>query len=123
MDSTSLVMSPVEIKNPNLERYPLFASKLKRIIQCDIGEGDALFLPSFWYVLIFLSDLALKRTYGILIGGMKFKASLIYILVTSQLIIGMHHCGTKSSPVPRAGSSSTSRNIGLYSKNSRRGGV
>jgi jumonji domain-containing protein 7 len=52
MDSTSLVMSPVDIKKPNFERYPRFASKVGRMIKCDIAEGDALFLPSFWSVFL-----------------------------------------------------------------------
>ena len=47
LDSTSMVMSPVDIKSPNLERFPKFAEATP--MTCEIGPGDILFLPSFWW--------------------------------------------------------------------------
>lgn len=45
--STSMVMSPVDITKPDLERYPLFRKASR--IQCTIHSGDILFLPAFWW--------------------------------------------------------------------------
>ncbi|XP_052226244.1 uncharacterized protein LOC127841457 [Dreissena polymorpha] len=47
MDSTSMVMSPVDITNPAFERFPLFGEV--RPLNCTIEEGDVLFIPSFWW--------------------------------------------------------------------------
>lgn len=46
MESVALVMSPVDIKRPDLERFPNFA-KAKEF-KCSIQEGDVLYLPAFW---------------------------------------------------------------------------
>jgi len=46
-DSTSLVMSPVDISHPDLERYPLF--KKAKSMECTIEAGEVLYLPSFWW--------------------------------------------------------------------------
>lgn len=40
--------SPVNFFNPDLEKYPLFA-KVKGKMLVEIGPGDILFLPSFWW--------------------------------------------------------------------------
>ena len=48
LDSTSMVMSPVNIKMPDMMRYPLFAKAIKKSITCTIHKGDVLFMPSFW---------------------------------------------------------------------------
>lgn len=47
MDSTSMVMSPVDIKAPDYHRFPLFKSAMP--LNCTISEGDALFMPAFWW--------------------------------------------------------------------------
>ncbi len=47
LESTSMVMSPVDILKPNLERFPKFV-KTKRM-ECTIGPGDVLFMPAFWW--------------------------------------------------------------------------
>eukprot|EP00049_Salpingoeca_infusionum_P016098 m.324128 g.324128 ORF g.324128 m.324128 type:complete len:519 (+) comp16008_c0_seq4:132-1688(+) len=47
MDSTSMVMSPVDLQRPNPERFPEFRHATS--ISCHVQEGDALFLPSFWW--------------------------------------------------------------------------
>lgn len=47
MESTSMVMSPVDIRQPDFERFPLF--KDARPLNCTIHEGDVLFMPSFWW--------------------------------------------------------------------------
>ena len=46
-ESTSLVMSPVDILNPNYERFPNFKSA--RPMNCTVGPGQMLFLPSYWW--------------------------------------------------------------------------
>ena len=47
LDSTSMVMSPIDIKKPDFARFSNFtrASPLK----CVLEEGDVLFMPSFWW--------------------------------------------------------------------------
>ncbi|OQR87611.1 phospholipase A2, group IVB [Achlya hypogyna] len=47
MESTSMVNSPVDIDAPDLQRYPRFAAA--RPMTCKIHQGDALYLPSFWW--------------------------------------------------------------------------
>eukprot|EP00118_Oscarella_pearsei_P018058 m.182497 g.182497 ORF g.182497 m.182497 type:complete len:482 (+) comp39295_c0_seq9:3846-5291(+) len=47
LDSTSMVMSPVDIKKPDLERFPAFAQVAP--MQCTIHPGDVLFMPAFWW--------------------------------------------------------------------------
>jgi len=47
MQSTSMVMSPVDIKKPNYERYPLFRNT--KAFNCTVGPGEILFLPSYWW--------------------------------------------------------------------------
>lgn len=47
MDSTSMVMSPVDLQRPDLERYPLFADA--KSVRCRIEPGDMLYMPSFWW--------------------------------------------------------------------------
>ncbi|KAK3728899.1 hypothetical protein RRG08_051549 [Elysia crispata] len=47
LDSTSMVMSPVDLKRPDLKRFPLFADT--RPMKCSIKEGEVLFMPAFWW--------------------------------------------------------------------------
>jgi jumonji domain-containing protein 7 len=47
LDSTSMVMSPVDISNPNLDRFPRFQHT--NSLECTIRPGDVLYLPSFWW--------------------------------------------------------------------------
>ena len=47
LESTSMVMSPVDIQDPDLERFPRFA-EAKRL-HCSLGPGDVLFMPAFWW--------------------------------------------------------------------------
>ncbi|PIK52306.1 putative jmjC domain-containing protein E-like [Apostichopus japonicus] len=47
LDSTSMVMAPVDILNPDFERFPEFAKA--RPLNCTIDEGDVLFMPAFWW--------------------------------------------------------------------------
>lgn len=47
LESTSMVMSPVDILNPDYRRFPKF--KEARALNCTINEGDVLFMPSFWW--------------------------------------------------------------------------
>ena len=42
-----MVMSPVDISSPDLERFPLFAGA--RRTQCVLKPGDVLFMPAFWW--------------------------------------------------------------------------
>ena len=46
-DSTAMVMSPVDPKAPDLERYPRFANA--KPYHCTVRPGDALFMPSFFW--------------------------------------------------------------------------
>ncbi|OWF48355.1 uncharacterized protein LOC110453150 [Mizuhopecten yessoensis] len=47
VDSTSMVMSPVDILRPDFEKFPRFASAMP--LNCTLMEGDVLFMPSFWW--------------------------------------------------------------------------
>lgn len=47
MESTSLVMSPVDILNPDFALFPNFNEA--RPMNCTVGPGQMLFLPSFWW--------------------------------------------------------------------------
>ncbi|XP_001626527.2 bifunctional peptidase and (3S)-lysyl hydroxylase Jmjd7 [Nematostella vectensis] len=47
LDSTSMVMSPVDILKPDYERFPKFQGV--RAMNCTINEGEVLFMPSFWW--------------------------------------------------------------------------
>ncbi|KAL8618973.1 hypothetical protein ACOMHN_018356 [Nucella lapillus] len=47
LDSTSMVMTPVDILNPHLGRFPKFGSA--RPMSCTIREGEVLFMPAFWW--------------------------------------------------------------------------
>ncbi|KAJ8023648.1 JmjC domain-containing protein 7 [Holothuria leucospilota] len=47
LDSTSMVMSPLDILNPDFKRFPRFADA--RPLNCTINEGDVLFMPAFWW--------------------------------------------------------------------------
>lgn len=47
LQSTSMVMSPVDILQPDFEQFPNFRHAKK--LQCHLEPGDALFMPSFWW--------------------------------------------------------------------------
>ena len=47
LESMALVMSPVDIKKPDFNRFPLF--KKARPMKCRLTPGDALFMPAFWW--------------------------------------------------------------------------
>ncbi|XP_069132177.1 uncharacterized protein [Argopecten irradians] len=47
VDSTSMVMSPVDILKPDFQKFPQFASAMP--LNCTLREGDVLFMPSFWW--------------------------------------------------------------------------
>ncbi|XP_006818312.2 bifunctional peptidase and (3S)-lysyl hydroxylase Jmjd7-like [Saccoglossus kowalevskii] len=47
LDSTSMVMSPVDILKPEFQRFPEFGKTFP--LNCTIDEGDILFMPSFWW--------------------------------------------------------------------------
>ncbi|KDO23104.1 hypothetical protein SPRG_11948 [Saprolegnia parasitica CBS 223.65] len=48
LQSTSMVNSPVDMNNPSdMRKYPRFQDTTP--LRCIIHEGDALFLPSFWW--------------------------------------------------------------------------
>ncbi|CAD5126177.1 DgyrCDS14347 [Dimorphilus gyrociliatus] len=46
-DSTSMVMSPVDVKKPDFTKFPNFAKT--RPLNCTISRGDVLYMPSFWW--------------------------------------------------------------------------
>ncbi|XP_023931467.1 jmjC domain-containing protein 7 [Lingula anatina] len=47
LDSTSMVMSPVDIRNPDFQRFPKFAGAYP--MNCTINEGEVLFMPAYWW--------------------------------------------------------------------------
>ncbi len=47
LESTSMVMSPVDILRPDLDRFPNFAKA--RRLHCVLQPGDILFMPAFWW--------------------------------------------------------------------------
>ncbi len=42
-------MSPIDIKNPDFKRYPLFTNQVNRVMNCTVEKGEVLFLPAFWW--------------------------------------------------------------------------
>jgi len=48
LESTSMVMSPIDIEAPNFEKFPLFLFAPESM-DCTINEGEVLFLPAFWW--------------------------------------------------------------------------
>jgi hypothetical protein len=42
-------VSMVEVRNPDLARYPQFSEALRRARVAELEPGDALFIPSMWY--------------------------------------------------------------------------
>ena len=48
LESTSMVMSPVDIERADLERFPNF-SRASKPLHCVLRPGDALFMPAFWW--------------------------------------------------------------------------
>ncbi|XP_066275806.1 uncharacterized protein [Branchiostoma lanceolatum] len=49
LDSTSMVMSPVDILKPNFKRFPKFAEAVP--VNCTIEEGEVLYMPAHWWHL------------------------------------------------------------------------
>jgi jumonji domain-containing protein 7 len=65
MESTSMVHSPVDIDNIDLNRYPLSKSIPDSVMKCDVSAGDAIYLPSyFWHEVTFrLINISLHYIY------------------------------------------------------------
>jgi hypothetical protein len=42
-------ISMVELRSPDLQRYPKFAEAMKHALIADLEAGDALFIPSMWW--------------------------------------------------------------------------
>ena len=47
LESTSMVMSPIDILKPDYDRFPKF--KNVPAMNCTIEEGDVLYMPAFWW--------------------------------------------------------------------------
>ncbi|KAI8781130.1 jmjC domain-containing protein E [Biomphalaria glabrata] len=47
LESTSMVMSPVDISDPDLKRFPKFADL--QPLNCTIQAGEVLYMPAFWW--------------------------------------------------------------------------
>ncbi|KAL5473204.1 hypothetical protein EMCRGX_G027656 [Ephydatia muelleri] len=47
LESTSMVMSPVDPAHPDLQRFPNYSKANK--LECTLRPGDALFMPAFWW--------------------------------------------------------------------------
>ena len=47
VDSTSMVMSPINILKPDYVKFPKYANT--RPLNCTIKEGDILYIPAFWW--------------------------------------------------------------------------
>ncbi|XP_066934010.1 bifunctional peptidase and (3S)-lysyl hydroxylase JMJD7-like [Clytia hemisphaerica] len=47
LDSTSMVMSPIDILKPDFDRFSNFTRA--KPMECHLNEGDVLFLPAFWW--------------------------------------------------------------------------
>ncbi|XP_028404922.1 bifunctional peptidase and (3S)-lysyl hydroxylase JMJD7-like [Dendronephthya gigantea] len=47
LDSTSMVMSPIDILRPDYKHFPKFREVPG--MKCTIREGDVLYMPSFWW--------------------------------------------------------------------------
>lgn len=42
-------VSMVDIRSPDLDRFPLFSEAMKHAIQVDLGPGDAIYVPTLWW--------------------------------------------------------------------------
>jgi hypothetical protein len=42
-------VSMVDLRNPDLDRYPRFAQALEQAQVAELGPGDALYIPYFWW--------------------------------------------------------------------------
>lgn len=42
-------VSMVDIRSPDLQRYPLYAHAMKHAIQVELGPGDAIYIPTLWW--------------------------------------------------------------------------
>jgi len=62
-ESTSLVMSPVDLSHPDLKRYSLFKNAVS--MTCTIEAGDVLYLPSFWWHEVKSSPDKFKRNIAV----------------------------------------------------------
>jgi len=47
LESTSMVMSPVDIKSPDVKRFPRIMKTAP--LNCTISPGEMLFMPAFWW--------------------------------------------------------------------------
>ncbi|KAH9495848.1 hypothetical protein Btru_015241 [Bulinus truncatus] len=47
LESTSMVMSPVDLSNPDFKRFPKFA--VLEPLKCTIKAGEVLYMPAFWW--------------------------------------------------------------------------
>lgn len=47
LESTSMVMSPFDIRKPDFQKFPAFGESMP--LNCTIDEGDVLFMPAFWW--------------------------------------------------------------------------
>lgn len=47
LESTSMVMSPIDIAQPDLQRFPNYSKANK--LTCTLRAGDILFMPAFWW--------------------------------------------------------------------------
>ena len=47
LDSTSMVMSPVDLARPDVERFSNFSRAIP--LDCQLNEGDVLYMPAFWW--------------------------------------------------------------------------
>ena len=42
-------VSMVDIRSPDLTRYPLYAAAMEHAVQVDLEPGDAIFIPTLWW--------------------------------------------------------------------------
>jgi hypothetical protein len=51
-------VSMVDIREPDLVRYPHYAEAMRYALQCELGPGDAIYMPTLWWHCVEALDTA-----------------------------------------------------------------
>jgi hypothetical protein len=124
MESTSMVNSPIDLQNPELERYPAFSSAVP--LDCKVREGDLLYMPAFWWHEVQVSAPPPASRLYLTLKIMPPPPSSLLLLHGSPchqkkstgiwpLMLGIHHFLRSRSPVGHVRWRSIA-NIGMFSK-------
>ncbi|WOJ92083.1 cupin-like domain-containing protein [Congregibacter variabilis] len=78
-------ISMVDIRNPDLERFPRYAQALESALQVELEPGDAIYIPApWWHAVESLDSINLLVNYwfaGVASSGISPKASLLHSIM------------------------------------------